>query len=421
MKEISNHKEFIEWLTKSDNIYEKKHFDRSYYQPSSNMLFLKGLVLTNLSIRDRNFECTEFKNCRFENCDFTTSIISSCTLEKCHFKGCRFVWSKFLDVDLFTCKFKECIITGLELCDAVFRETEFINCTEILDLAIRGSRERFVSFHNCYLHHLDIEPIGEQNSEKIDFIECLIKESSFDRVDFSESNFNNCILSLNQFSSCILSKSTFIGKNQTPGNEFNLIDIRTILNSTPQDTALLVNLFGIHNSEIKDYLIGLTSKIEFQSIFISYSFNDKEFAKIINEELRRRGILTFQWEKDSPGGKSLKKIMSTEVKAKDRILFIASSNSLKSEACQFELSEGRKKQNQTWQDVFFPIHIDNFLFEVEKEQIRPIEKQEEYWENIEELRRVNSLSFQKYVNSNTMNDIGFEKQIFKLIKGLRKE
>jgi uncharacterized protein YjbI with pentapeptide repeats len=418
--EIKDNIEFLEWITKSDSKFERKRFDKRYCRPLENTLYLNELKLKDIDIDDRHFECIEFKNCSFENCDFTSSFITHSRLENCSFKKCRFTWSKFLEVDLFYCKFEECIITGLELGDVEFKETLFIDCSEILDLLLRGQSNRSLSFKNCYLHFFDIEPIDAQSVEKFEFIDCIIKESSFDRIDFSKSQFKDCDLSLIQFSSCTLNESTFSGFNQCPGNEFNLIDIRTILNSDHLSSNLLEKLFGIHNSEIKEYLLGLTSKIEFQSVFISYSFCDKAFAKRINDELKRKGIFTFLWEKDSPGGQPLKKIMSSEVKARDRILFIASSNSLKSEACQFELTEGIKKQNQTWNEVLFPIHIDNFLFEVEKDQIRPIEKQDEYWKNIEELRRMNSLSFIQFLDSD-IDNFEFDRQIFRLIKGLRKK
>jgi len=267
---------------------------------------------------------------------------------------------------------------------------------------------------------MDIEPIGDDDYEQINFYECVITESSFDRVNFTQAEIKDCNLSLCQFSSCAFSENTFQGNNQTPGSEFNMTDIRTILNSASLNSQILATLFGINNTDIKEYLFGLTEKIEFQSIFISYSFEDKRFAKTINEALSRKGILTFLWEKDSPGGTTLERIMSENVKEKDRVLFIASKNSLKSAACHYELSEGRKKQEKTWEDVLFPIHIDNFLFDVKKDSIRPVELQEEYWKNILELRRLNSLPFEDFVNPETRDNYKFDKQLFRLVKGLRK-
>ena len=422
MTKITTQSQFIKWISQSDTDFEKSKYDHNNYYVGSSMLIIKDMELDELDIDGKSFVSTKFSDCIFKNIDFKSVVFHSCILKNCTFDNCEFYWSKFLESDLIECKFDWCTIADLELGDTVIKNSKFINCPEILDLRMRGfGAIRIVEFQNSYLHHLDIEPMQEDFDEQFKFYDCIIKESSFDRTSLVNECFENCNLALNQFSSCILSKNSFIGKNEIPGKEYNLIDIRTILNSEPIEQDILENIFGIHNSEIKEYLIDLTSKIEFQSIFISYSFKDKDFAKNLDETLRRRGVLTFLWENDSPGGKTLESIMSSNVKEKDRVLFIASKDSLKSKACHYELSQGRQKQELIWEDVLFQIHIDNYLFELEKSKIRPENVQEEYWSNIEELRKLNSLDFSKFVNSKERDGREFEKLIFRLIKGLRKE
>lgn len=419
MTQIRTKKAFLEWIQAPSEELRREYYFKTNYRVGKEMLHLKNLKLNNLEFEDRHFSCTEFMNCAFQNCTFTSTFIASCTLNTCIFDNCTFIWSKFLESDLINTKFTNCVVSGLELCDVVIENSSFIDCREILDLIIRGTWERHISFINCYLAFLDIEPNGE-NSEKIDFSECLIEESSFDRINFSKSRFSNCSLAINQFSACTLSENTLSNNNETPGQEYNLIDLRTILNSDNLSGSVLEQIFGIHNIAIKDYIHGLTSKIEFQSIFISYSFTDKEFAHKINNELKDKGIFTFLWEKDSPGGITLKEIMSSNIDAKDRVLFIASKDSLKSEACHFELIEGRKKQEASWEDVLFPIHIDNYLFEVKKENIRPLEVQDDYWKNIKELKSLNSLDFSDFTTDKKYDKTEYEKLIYRLIKGLRK-
>ena len=138
----------------------------------------------------------------------------------------------------------------------------------------------------------------------------------------------------------------------------------------------------------------------------------------MNDSLKKKGISTFLWEKDAPGGKGLKKIMKENVKKHDRLLFIASENSIKSKACHFELSEGRLKQETMWKDILFPIHIDNYLFEVEKDDIRPFESQDEFWLNIQELKEINSIDFSHLKDK--IGKIEFDNKIMELIKGLMK-
>jgi hypothetical protein len=171
---------------------------------------------------------------------------------------------------------------------------------------------------------------------------------------------------------------------------------------------------------VKEYISELTSEFNYQSVFISYSFVDSHFARRLNEALHAIGVTTFLWEKDAPGGKPLAKIMTENIKRYDRILFIASKNSIKSQACQFELSEGRKKQAEVWKSIFFPIHIDNYLFEVQKEDIRPRSTGEELWENIQELKTTNSLDFSQF-NKKKINNDKFRESVKQLVKDLKKD
>jgi len=159
----------------------------------------------------------------------------------------------------------------------------------------------------------------------------------------------------------------------------------------------------------------MTTKMEYKKIFISYSFKDQAFARALNDTLKKNGVKTFLWENDAPGGEYLEDIMYKNVYNHDVMLFIASEHSLKSKACQFELSTGRKKQEENWNNIFFPIHIDHYLFEVRQNQIRPLDKAEEYWKNIEELKRMNSQDFSLYSALPKDKTIDFEKMVVQKI------
>lgn len=165
----------------------------------------------------------------------------------------------------------------------------------------------------------------------------------------------------------------------------------------------------------------MQSKKILSSVFISYSTKDKKIAQQISKYLKDAGVETFFWEKDAPGGKPLAKIMTSNIDAKDRLLFIASENSIKSEPCQFELTRGRQKQDKLWRTILFPIHIDDFLFKVEKDDVRPKSKREDFWENIQELKDINSLDFTPFKNGVTENtEKHFTKMINEILDSLEK-
>lgn len=176
----------------------------------------------------------------------------------------------------------------------------------------------------------------------------------------------------------------------------------------------------VNLAKLKDQITILANPFsEFSSVFISYSFKDKLFVNRLNDSLVKNGVNTFLWEKDAPFGESLKNIMFENVHKYDRVLFVASANSLKSQACHYELTQAREKQDKLWQTILFPIHIDNFLFEVRKENVRPRDKADEYWLNICELREINSLDFTK--DSVFLDNDKFDEKINKLLINLEIE
>ena len=79
----------------------------------------------------------------------------------------------------------------------------------------------------------------------------------------------------------------------------------------------------------------------------------------------------------------------------------------------------RKKQDNFWKTIFIPIHIDDFLFTIEKDTIRPKENREEYWKNIEDIREINSVDFIQY-NKTDYDQNKSETQIEKLISTIKK-
>jgi len=207
--------------------------------------------------------------------------------------------------------------------------------------------------------------------------------------------------------------------NYTDEKQYSSIDFQTILKSENIKKKILIECFGIHNETVKEYITELTTNIQFQTIFISYSFHDKKITNLINNALRKKGVITFLWEKDAPGGRGLKRIMRENINKHDRLLFVASKNSLQSEACHYELFEGRKKQEDTWDDILYPIHIDDYLLTVKKEEIGSGTKYDKFWENICELKRMNSIDFSEY-NTGVIDNTQFDESIAKLINSLRK-
>lgn len=390
------------------------------HSKDENLVVIEDVDFIELDLHYIDFSGFSFKNCRFDNNEYLRELtFRACIFTNCTFNDSHLHDFKFFECDLINTTFRNSVLTYFLFADTLLQDVTFDNCLETTELYFGGCDFKNMIFKDTYVSHSRFEGHDRESYDfKILFKDCMLDNNQFLSFNLSDTLFRNNLLGKNTFSDCTLKTNCIDGSNSANGNEFSFIDFQTILKSETLKSRILEKCFGIKESVIKDQIKSFANKVEYQTIFISYSFHDREFATRLNDALRRKGISTFMWEKDAPGGRGLKKIMKENVKKHDRLLFIASKNSIKSKACHFELSEGRKKQEELWQEILFPIHIDNFLFEVEKEDIRPMQLQDEFWQNILELKEINSLNFCDFKNS--IDYRKFDKKVIELIKGFKK-
>ena len=400
---INTKQDFIKHFEKylnSDKLKKQYYLTTDFYgiAKTEDLIIIDNYDFSGLDLQNLDFQGFNFINCKFDNCEYLRGL----TFRACIFKNCSFNNShlndfKFLECDLIKTSFHKSVLTYFTFGDSLLSETVFTYCPEILEVYFGGCDFKKLTFKNVYLSYTRFEGHSRDNYNfQIEFNNSILDNNLFSHFDLTNCLFRSCSIGQTTFSDCIIGKNSIDNSNSAKGNEFSFIDFQTIIKSESLEPKILEKCFGINETIIKDKISAMTNRIDYQTIFISYSFKDKEFAR----------------------GKGLKKIMKENVNKQDRLLFISSEHSIKSKACQFELSEGRMKQEQQWKEILYPIHIDNFLFEVEKDDIRPLESQDEYWLNIKELREINSIDFCEV--KARIGEIEFENKIIDLINGLKK-
>jgi hypothetical protein len=268
-----------------------------------------------------------------------------------------------------------------------------------------------IQFNNCSISFSTFSTVAHNSTKNfiskalsILFQECSFSFTHFEYSDLTNAIFKNCDLSDATLLNCSISKKTFQTtksfEKKKPESIAAKFDLQTINNASGINRAYLRKYFNLKENSIFQIARHYKQPSLYHSVFISYSFTDSKAAKYIYKYLQSSGVQCFLWENDAPGGRFMKYIMVNEIKKRNKIIFIASEKSLKSEACQFELSEGRAKQSINWDEVFLPVYLDTYLFTVQENQIKPTEKANEYWGNISELKRINCIDAIK-INSHS--------------------
>jgi uncharacterized protein YjbI with pentapeptide repeats len=373
---------------------------------------VENKLISNISFEGLANQRFKFKDCRFINCQFDGCSFYGAELDSCEFDNCS-----FQDVTVMNCALINCTF------DKSFSNTLYFGMTTLENVKFNEVFFQYIIFSDCSLEivsftdgqiHVGKFETGDftyDGKSKIIFKDISLGDVVFSGLDLTNSNFHNSG-SGTCFFNCTLARDTF--KNNEV-KSMSSIDFPTLLKSEDLSEETLMNVFGINDKNVKRIISQLTIEPKFHSVFISYSFKDAKVGKELKRLLTKNGIKTFLWENDAPGGKKLKRIMIDEIHAHDKFLFIASENSLKSEACHYEISEARIKYIKSWLNLFVPIHIDSYLFDVRKEDI-PSKLSKRYWQNIKELRETNSLDF---TFTKGLFDIEGSEQFTKLIESLR--
>lgn len=419
MKILDYSAEFLDKVNDYGKLRKRVEFRKNinfFNNPQDTRLLIHGITVENVTFSGSHFDDFTFKNCRFVECQFEGGIFFNTEFNNCTFQTATLIDLNFDNSTFINTIFTDSKIKHVSFYYIDFFEIQFIQCSihevkidveEKYDMLFERSDLSYIRFQSSYLDSFSAMRV----------LECGLQGCSFTHLDLKKSFFKKSSISTCSFSNCIISSTTFEDCFATE-DEFSYVDFQTIINSDIESIAL-VKIFGIHEPDIKSFVTGMVSKIELHTVFISYSFVDKELVRKINAALRMKGVFTFIWEKDAPIGLRLKDIMQKNISKFDKLLFVASVNSLKSDACHFELSEARKKQDRNWDLVYFPIHIDDFLFKVQKHDI-PLKKRQEFWENVEELKDINSSDFSEF-NGKSIDEVQFNNAIDKLIRGLRRK
>lgn len=414
-----------------ENLCHPVMFDKSGFET-----IIVNKVLNSNILRGKKISGAKFINCLFLECNMKYLMTFVCTFESCDFVECDLEGSVFRKSDIQNSIFHNCQSRfSLNFSEGNFFNVIFDKCN-LYGLEISGAYTEFVKFVSSNLNwgrfqvlitsNFDDQDLARKNIVEIEedeielkFDECTISFMNFMMNNMVDSKFTNCKLERNNFNECILFNHNFVWDNYD--EKFTLvnnIDVTSLHRSQILNKTLLKRLFNLSSNMQNDIKTNQTPK-NLSSVFISYSLKDSEIAEKINAKLKVEGVKTFLWAEDAPGGKKLSKIMKSNIESKDRILFIASKNSLKSKACHFELTKGRELQNKSWKTILFPIHIDNFLFEIEEDEI-PLDYRKDFWKNIVELKEINSIDFSA-LNENKALDEERNERIFEnLINSLRK-
>ena len=334
--------------------------------------------------------------------DLSGAELNAAILDYADLNGANLTGANLNEAKLFDANFTNAILIQANLKNTDLREAKF----QFADL-----RAAILENANLFLADLSEANLGGANLRDASLahaylVRANLKNAMLYGANLKLADLKNADLRGAEFYETILGATNLsgaIGLQKIEHSGPSILDHRTIESSGTLPVNFLRGC-GLPESIIEYLPSMLNQPISFYSCFISYSHEDKAFARRLHDQLQGQGIRCWLDDHQVLPGDDIHKQIDQGIRLWDKVLLCASQNSLSSWWVDNEIDAAFQKEQQLMKErgekmlSLIPLNLDDHMFS-------------EKWENgkANQVKSRLAADFTGWENDNDIFEQAFEK------------
>ncbi len=322
---------------------------------------LNNIDLSETNLSGINFNSVNLSGTSLYGTDLDSAWLNYADLTDANLMAANLEWAELNNADLTEANLSSSNLRNCDLRDAILCEAKLSRANlENTDLTRAKLIEAYLPEAN-----LSGADLSEADLNRADLAGAHLSDVILKETDLTNAYFGSTKIACNL--------SVAKGLDETKHYTGSHVSTASILSFSDKLPEVFLRGCGLSDEEIAHYRRRINCPNKYYSCFISYNTKDEDLASKLHSDFQKAGIRCWKWDHDARTGETLWSEITRGINEHDKLVLIASRNSLQSPAVNREIERAIEKEDELKKlkttgkysgntNVLFPVKVDEYIF-----------------------------------------------------------